>query len=82
MRPLTGRRRAAEDDDLTDAMDLRPAGGDLLVMGGRCQADWLHSVPKVTGGARSRVSAQWRWTSRRGRRDPNPSYYAPRHFSS
>src|SRR4029077_4485246 len=27
--------------------DISPANGDLLVMGGRCQADWEHSVPKV-----------------------------------
>jgi alkylated DNA repair dioxygenase AlkB len=25
---------------------LTPAGGDLIVMGGRCQRDWRHSVPK------------------------------------
>ena len=81
MRPLGGRRRPAEDDDLADAIDLAPASGDLLVMGGRCQADWLHAVPKVQGRVRSRVSAQWRWTSRRGERDRNPSFYAPRYFS-
>jgi hypothetical protein len=51
------------------------------VMGGRCQAAWLHAVPKVRVQTASRVSAQWRWTSRRGRRDNNPSYYAPRHFT-
>jgi alkylated DNA repair dioxygenase AlkB len=78
MRPLTGRR--ADDDDMTGVIDLSPASGDLLVMGGRCQAAWLHAIPKVHGRCRSRVSAQWRWTSRRGRRDPNPSYYAARHF--
>ena len=82
MKPLTGRRTDAGDDDhLTDAVDLSPASGDLMVMGGRCQAAWLHAVPEVRHRVRSRVSAQWRWTSRRGRRDPNPSYYAPRHFS-
>jgi alkylated DNA repair dioxygenase AlkB len=80
MRPLTG-RRPVDDDDLTGVVDLAPASGDLLVMGGRCQATWLHAVPKVHGRCAPRVSAQWRWTSRRGRRDPNPSYYAPRHFS-
>jgi alkylated DNA repair dioxygenase AlkB len=79
MRPLTGRR--AESDDRTGVLDLAPASGDLLVMGGRCQAAWLHAVPQTQTRSRSRVSAQWRWTSRRGRRDPNPSYYAPRHFS-
>jgi alkylated DNA repair dioxygenase AlkB len=80
MRPLTG-RRADEDDDGADVIDLSPASGDLLVMGGRCQAAYLHSVPKLTERVRSRISAQWRYTSRRGRRDPNPGYYAPRHFS-
>jgi alkylated DNA repair dioxygenase AlkB len=79
MRPLTGAR--VERDEVTDAIDFAPASGDLMVMGGRCQAAWLHAVPKVSQRVRSRVSAQWRWTSRRGRRDPNPSYYAPRHFS-
>ncbi len=24
---------------------LTPAGGDLVVMGGRCQRDWVHCVP-------------------------------------
>jgi alkylated DNA repair dioxygenase AlkB len=81
MRPITGTREAYEDDELADAIDLSPRSGDLLVMGGRCQADWLHAVPKVRGRVKSRVSAQWRWTSKRGRRDPNPSFYAPRHFS-
>jgi alkylated DNA repair dioxygenase AlkB len=81
MRPITGRREALEDDDLSNAIDLRPAGGDVLVMGGRCQADWLHAVPKVRGRTRSRISGQWRWTSRRGERDRNPGFYAPRHFS-
>lgn len=77
LRPLDGRR----DDEITDAIDLAPASGDLLVMGGACQARWLHAVPKVRGRVRSRISVQWRWTSRRGRRDPNPAYSAPRHFS-
>jgi alkylated DNA repair dioxygenase AlkB len=80
MKPL-GPRALDEDDEMLGAIDLAPASGDLLVMGGRCQAAWLHAVPKVSGRCRSRISAQWRWTSRRGRRDPNPSYYAPRHFS-
>lgn len=79
LRPLTGVK--ADSDDLTSVVDLRPGSGDLLVMGGRCQAAWLHAVPQVPGRCRSRVSAQWRWTSRRGRRDPNPPYSAPRHFS-
>lgn len=79
VRPLTGKR--ADDDDWSDVLDLRPASGDLLVMGGRCQAAWLHAVPKVPELRASRISAQWRFTSKRGRPDQNPSYYAPRRFS-
>jgi hypothetical protein len=42
------------------------ASGDLYVMGGRCQADWLHGVPKLTECG-PKISAVWRWTSRTGR---------------
>lgn len=80
VRPLDGRR--ADDEDLDDAVDLRPGSGDLLVMGGRCQLAWLHAVPKVHGPCGSRISAQWRWTSRRGRPDTNPSYFAPRRYGA
>jgi alkylated DNA repair dioxygenase AlkB len=45
--------------------DLRPASGDLLVMGGRCQADWEHCVPKVRS-APPRMSISLRWSSREG----------------
>ena len=79
VRPLTGRR--AEADDMTGVLDVRPASGDLLVLGGRCQSAWLHAVPKVRSRCGSRISAQWRWTSGRGRRDTNPGYYAPRYFN-
>lgn len=81
LRPLGGPKGLRDDDDLRDVIELRPRSGDLLVMGGRCQADWLHAVPQVTGRCASRISAQWRWTSRRGRRDTQPGYYAPRTFS-
>jgi alkylated DNA repair dioxygenase AlkB len=81
IRPLGGPRRPAEDDDLSDAVDLSPASGDLLVLGGASQLSWLHAVPKVRSRTGSRISAQWRWTSRRGRPDTNPSYYAPRRYS-
>jgi alkylated DNA repair dioxygenase AlkB len=80
MKPLTGIRHG-DEDDLVGAIDLSPGSGDLLVMGGRCQAAWLHAVPKVRHRVRSRVSGQWRWTSRRGERDRNPSFFAPRHYS-
>jgi alkylated DNA repair dioxygenase AlkB len=44
--------------------DLRPGAGDLLVMGGRCQADWEHGVPKVAR-AGPRISVSVRWTAPR-----------------
>jgi len=79
-RPFLVQARSAWDTSA--ALDLAPASGDLMVFGGRFQADWLHGVPKVRGRAvRGRISAQWRYTSKRGRRDTMPGYYAPREFS-
>jgi alkylated DNA repair dioxygenase AlkB len=40
--------------------DLAPASGDVLVMGGTCQREWEHGVPKVAS-AGPRISAMWRW---------------------
>ncbi|MBV9660424.1 MAG: alpha-ketoglutarate-dependent dioxygenase AlkB [Acidimicrobiales bacterium] len=48
------------------SIDLRPASGDLLVMGGTCQEAWEHGVPKVTRGAGPRISASVRWARRGG----------------
>lgn len=45
------------------SVDLRPASGDLLVMGGTCQATWLHGVPKIKW-AQPRVSVSARWARR------------------
>jgi alkylated DNA repair dioxygenase AlkB len=33
-----------------------PAGGDLIIMRGRCQRDWQHSVPKQRAPAGARMS--------------------------
>jgi alkylated DNA repair dioxygenase AlkB len=35
---------------------FRPISGDLIVMGGRCQRDWRHCVPKQTDPAGPRIS--------------------------
>jgi alkylated DNA repair dioxygenase AlkB len=43
--------------------DVAPGSGDLLVMGGACQRDWEHGVPKVRH-AGPRVSVSWRWVHR------------------
>jgi len=86
-RPWLLRRRTRRDKWIADhggaEYDLAPAGGDLFVLGGRAQADWEHSVPKLPGaGARAgRISMQWRHTSRRGRPETGGSYRAPRNFT-
>jgi alkylated DNA repair dioxygenase AlkB len=48
------------------AIDVHPGSGDLLVMGGTCQATWEHAVPKVSGGAGPRISASIRWAGGAG----------------
>ncbi len=46
------------------SVDLRPASGDLLVMGGRCQLDWQHGIPKVAHcGPRISLSLRWAATA-------------------
>ncbi|HET9729671.1 MAG TPA: alpha-ketoglutarate-dependent dioxygenase AlkB [Acidimicrobiia bacterium] len=79
-RPFLVQRRNTYDR--STARDLSPAGGDLLVFGGRFQADWLHGVPKVPHAVRGRISVQWRHTTKRGRPEIGPGYRAPRHFST
>lgn len=64
-----------------DDVVIMPGEGDLLVMGGACQREWLHGVPAAPGVGRPRISLTWRWTSRRGRPDTNPTYSDGRHFS-
>jgi hypothetical protein len=60
--------------------DLAPAGGDLLVMGGTCQARWEHSVPQVDPRTGGRISMQWRWTSRRGRMEQGGTFRSARRY--
>jgi hypothetical protein len=48
--------------------DLQPGNGDLIVMGGACQANWEHSVPylnKLNVGIR--ISLQWRYARKVGK---------------
>lgn len=42
-----------------DTRHLRPASGDLLVMGGTCQRTWQHAVPKVAD-AGPRIAVMFR----------------------
>ncbi|MEO6123321.1 MAG: alpha-ketoglutarate-dependent dioxygenase AlkB [Ilumatobacteraceae bacterium] len=66
----------ADPDDIV----LTPGEGDLLVMGGAIQRDWLHGIPKADT-PNARISLTWRWTSRRGRPDTSPGYFDGRQFS-
>lgn len=62
-------------------IDIAPGPGDLLVMGGRCQADWEHSVPyRPREQDSTRNSIQWRHASRAGRPFQGSSYAAPLTF--
>jgi alkylated DNA repair dioxygenase AlkB len=62
--------------------NLLPGPGDLLVMGGRCQADWEHSVPYLPGRkVDTRISLQWRYTTRTGKPFIGGSYRAPANYS-
>jgi alkylated DNA repair dioxygenase AlkB len=87
-RPFVLRKRGetANHKDLTpagkapDDVVLMPGEGDLLVMGGRNQRDWLHGVPAAETD-HARISLTWRWASRRGRPDTNPGYFDGRQFS-
>lgn len=38
---------------------LRPVSGDLVVMGGRCQTDWRHCVPKQATPTGPRISVNF-----------------------
>ena len=38
------------------SIGFTPGSGDLIVMGGRCQQDWVHSVPKIPGLLEPRIS--------------------------
>jgi len=82
LRPRANRYDLGETKGATH--DVSPGPGDLLVMGGRCQADWEHSVPYLrTRGAAvgTRISLQWRYTARTGRPFQGGSWRAPVGYS-
>jgi alkylated DNA repair dioxygenase AlkB len=79
LRPRSSRHTLAEGRGATH--DLAPGPGDLLVMGGRCQADWEHSVPYLpTSPVGTRISLQWRHARRTGRPFVGASYRAGLHY--
>jgi len=52
-----------------DSIPFRPRSGDLLVMGGRAQEDWVHAVPKEAFVAGARISVNF-YSSMQARRPP------------
>jgi alkylated DNA repair dioxygenase AlkB len=42
-----------------NSITFKPGSGDLIVMGGRCQEDWLHGVPKELGITERRISVNF-----------------------
>jgi alkylated DNA repair dioxygenase AlkB len=81
LRPRSARHDHGEGRGATH--DLAPGSGDLLVMGGRAQADWEHSVPYL--GAQPvgpRISIQWRFARRVGRPFVGGSYRDPLRYRS
>ena len=46
---------------------FKPGSGDLIVMGGRSQEDWVHSVPKDPGIAEQRISINFQSSMQAGR---------------
>jgi alkylated DNA repair dioxygenase AlkB len=41
------------------SLSVTPRSGDLIVMGGRCQEDWVHCVPKSAELAGARISVNF-----------------------
>jgi alkylated DNA repair dioxygenase AlkB len=53
------RRFLIRPADGGNSLSLTVASGDLIVMGGRCQRDWRHSVPKQATFAGPRISVNF-----------------------
>jgi len=50
------------------SVGFSPASGDLVVMGGRCQQDWVHGVPKTPGTREPRISVNFQSSAQARRR--------------
>jgi alkylated DNA repair dioxygenase AlkB len=79
-RPWLLRPKASKHVDrpgLGATHDLAPGCGDLLVMGGRSQADWEHSVAYLKRSDPGvRISLQWRFARKTGEPFKGASYRA------
>jgi alkylated DNA repair dioxygenase AlkB len=54
-----GRRFLVRPTEGGPSSTFRPLAGDLVVMGGRCQTDWRHCVPKQTTPTGPRISVNF-----------------------
>ena len=77
--PMSEINRTPAGNDPADVV-LTPGEGDMVVMGGAMQREFLHGVPGFDT-PHARISLTWRWTSRRGRPDTAPSYFDGRQYS-
>ncbi len=79
LRPRSVRNELSAVDGLKGAAhDLAPGNGDLIVMGGACQANWEHSVPYLNQlGVGVRISVQWRYARKVGKPFMGVGYSAP-----
>ncbi|MBB5163130.1 alpha-ketoglutarate-dependent dioxygenase AlkB [Mycobacterium sp. AZCC_0083] len=59
IRPNTGGRSHPPSLRSPQRTTFVPAGGDVLIMRGRCQRDWVHSVPKQQSPAGPRISVNF-----------------------
>ncbi len=50
-----------------NSITFKPGSGDLIVMGGRCQEDWLHGVPKELGVTERRISVNFQSSTQASR---------------
>lgn len=72
-RPLAMRPRHRERGQRTSARQFSLGQGDLFVMGGACQHDWEHCVPKVAHADGPRLSIMFRHDQGGGRDDRSPT---------
>lgn len=49
------------------SLSFSPNSGDLIVMGGRCQMDWVHAVPKLPEVLDARISVNFQSSMQAGR---------------
>lgn len=49
------------------SLSFSPNSGDLIVMGGRCQTDWVHAVPKLPEVLEPRISLNFQSSAQAGR---------------